>query len=237
MSAHANGNVTFKDDAVFAGILAGIEQLPMQKVLDIAIIGKTLMAFAAGCTELTDFIGVISGQFGPCVEVCCVVFVAQNTESSIGNQPVFVFPVKVLVLLALHHLFAFFAEGEAEIVTLGLVHTFVVNLGQCVKLAEGFLVFLLLGGVGKRAYLAQIDEHRVEGIDRDGLVGVGVYPTSRHGGVVDGQNLQGALTGLYGPVNHFLQVAEVADTLAAFGTEREYGHSSAGNLLQRRGQI
>ena len=60
MSAHANGNVTFKDDAVFAGILAGIEQLPVEKVLDIAIIGKTLMAFAAGCTELTDFIGVIS---------------------------------------------------------------------------------------------------------------------------------------------------------------------------------
>ena len=237
MAAYANGDVTLENDTVFAGILAGIEQLPMQKVLDIAIVGKTLMAFAVRGTELPDFVGVVGRQFGPCVKVCSVVFVAQDTESGIGNQPVFVLFVEVLVLLGLHHFFAFFAEGKAEVVALGLVHTFVVNLAQSVELPEGLLIFLLFGGVGKGAYLAQVDKHGVESIDGNGLVGVGVYPASCHSGVVDGQNLQRALTGLYGPVNHLLQIAKVAYTLAAFSTKREYGHCCAGNLLQSRGQI
>ena len=41
----------------------------------------------------------------------------------------------------------------------------------------------------------------------------------RHGSVVNGQNLYGFLFGAYRPVNHTLQVAEVAHTKALFGAE------------------
>ena len=37
-------------------------------------------------------------------------------------------------------------------------------------------------------------------------------------GIIDGQNLQHTLTGLVGPVNHHLQVAEVSYAKAALTT-------------------
>ena len=59
--------------------------------------------------------------------------------------------------------------------------------------------------------------HTVDGIDGDATVRVGVCPGMRHGSVVDGQNLHRLLIVGNCPVNHALQVAEIAYTEAFLG--------------------
>ena len=49
-------------------------------------------------------------------------------------------------------------------------------------------------------------------------------------GIIDGQDLQGTLRGGRTPVYHHEKVAEVADTEASLGTEREHGYHGAGTL-------
>ena len=74
----------------------------------------------------------------------------------------------------------------------------------------------------------------MEGIDGDATVRVGVCPGMRHGSVVDGQNLHRLLIGGNCPVNHALQVAEIAYTEAFLGAQGEYGYGYSGTFPCRK---
>ena len=77
----------------------------------------------------------------------------------------------------------------------------------------------------------------MEGIDGDATVRVGVCPGMRHGSVVDGQNLHRLLIGGNCPVNHALQVAEIAYTEAFLGAQGEYGYGYSGTFPCRKIEV
>ena len=70
----------------------------------------------------------------------------------------------------------------------------------------------------------------MEGIDTDGVIGIAVLPSVGHVGIVDRQHLQHALLGLRTPVDHLLQIAEVAHAEAALTAQREDGDHGACSL-------
>ncbi len=55
----------------------------------------------------------------------------------------------------------------------------------------------------------------MESVDRDTVVRIRISPSSGNCCVINRQNLNELLSGLYGPVNKQFQVAEVPDTEAA----------------------
>ena len=59
----------------------------------------------------------------------------------------------------------------------------------------------------------------------------------RHGSVVDGQNLHRLLIGGNCPVNHALQVAEIAYTETFLGAQGEYGNGYSGTFPCRKVEI
>ena len=64
----------------------------------------------------------------------------------------------------------------------------------------------------------------MEGVDRNGVVGIGVGPSAGDGSVVDGEDLHGGLVRQHGPVDEALEVAEVSHTKATFAAQGEDGH-------------
>src|SRR5574344_1474535 len=67
----------------------------------------------------------------------------------------------------------------------------------------------------------------MDGKDADATVGIGVGPGVRNGCVVDGQQLQYALTSLDYQVYHHLQIAEITNTRTVLASQREYGYQCA----------
>ena len=61
----------------------------------------------------------------------------------------------------------------------------------------------------------------MQGVDTDAVVGIGILPRMRDVRIVDGQYLQNTLLGLVAPVDHHLQIAEVAYTKTTLATQRE----------------
>ena len=114
-----------------------------------------------------------------------------------------------------------------EVFPFGFVDCLVIDGGQGVQLFLPSVEFRHGFFVLQCTQLFQIGVHRVESVDGDTVIRIGVRPRMRHGGVVDGQNLYGFLLGTYCPVNHAFQVAEVAYAEALLGTEREYGYGNA----------
>ena len=76
----------------------------------------------------------------------------------------------------------------------------------------------------------------MQGEDRDAAVGIGVRPCVCDSSIVDWQNLQRTLSGQTYPVDHLLQVAEVADTEARLRTEREYRYQCSCHTDRRDGE-
>ena len=77
----------------------------------------------------------------------------------------------------------------------------------------------------------------MQGIDADGVVGVGVLPGLRHVRIVDGQHLQHALFRLGTPVDHLFQITEVTHTETAFTAEGENGNHRTGSLPGINGKM
>ena len=70
----------------------------------------------------------------------------------------------------------------------------------------------------------------MEGKDGYAGVGVGVAPGMAHRGVVDRQYLQYALVGVCHPIDHALEVAEVAHSETALCAQGEDGNEGASLL-------
>ena len=150
-------------------------------------------------------------------------------EGSIGHEPLLILCKELLEGLALHRLAALLGIKLTEILELGIVHALVVDLRQSVELfLQGIEVCLALGILQSRQ-LTEVGVLGMEGIDTDGVIGIAVLPGVGHVGIVDRQHLQHALLGLRTPVDHLLQVAEVAHAetaLAAQGEDGNYGSCS-----------
>ena len=93
----------------------------------------------------------------------------------------------------------------------------VIDFGQGVQPVAQAAVFVVLFDAGG----GQPDELRVQGEGRIGVVGVGVFPCTGHGGIVDRQYLDDALPGGGRPVDEPFQVVELTDAEILFRTERE----------------
>ncbi len=186
-----------------------------------------LGARIAHCGTLTVLKGVV---VGPLAECGCAVEVAIVAECGIGHEPVFVGIEKFLVLAALEHGGSFLVVEQLQVFALGVVHALVVDLRQGVQLLAQLLKLCCLERVLQRWQLVEVDVLRVQCIDADAVVGVGVLPCPGDGGVVDGQHLQGALAGGGHPVDHALEVAKVAHAEALLATQREDGNHGAGEL-------
>ena len=115
-----------------------------------------------------------------------------------------------------------------QILGLGLVHPFIVDLWQTVEVFPQFLEIDAFFGISKRWQGIEVDILGMKGKDADATVGIRVGPGVGDGGVVDGQHLQHSLSRAGHPVDHLLQVAEVAHAETVFGAEREYRYQCAG---------
>ena len=131
-------------------------------------------------------------------------------EGCIRHEPLLVLLEELLEGFALHRLTAFLGIELAQIGHLRIVHALIVDLRQGVELLlQGVIVGLALL-VLQLWQLTEVGILWMEGIDADGVVGIAVLPGERHVRIVDGQYLKHALSGLGTPVDHLLQVAEVA---------------------------
>ena len=158
-------------------------------------------------------------------------------KGSIGHKPLFVLLEELLEGLALHHLAAFLSIEFAQILHLGIVHPLVVNLRQGVQFFLQSVVVGLACLVLEGRQLAQVGILRMQGIDADGVVRIGILPGMSDVRIVDGEYLQHALLRLGAPVDHQLQVAEVAHAEATLAAEREDGNHRAGTLPRIDGEI
>ena len=158
-----------------------------------------------------------SGRSRPAGEVGRARFVAQRAEGGIGDEPVSIGGDEVLVVAACRSAGSVAFERPAEQPQFVPVDPFVVYFGECVQfVAQGAVLVVLHDARGR-----QPDELRVQGEGRIGVVGVGVFPCTGHGGIVDRQYLDDALPGGGRPVDEPFQVVELTDAEILFRTERE----------------
>ena len=77
----------------------------------------------------------------------------------------------------------------------------------------------------------------MESVDGDAVVGIRVCPCMGHCRVIDGQNLYGFLTGGDCPVNHTLQITEIAYSETFLRAEGEYRNGYPGSFPGRKAEI
>ena len=70
---------------------------------------------------------------------------------------------------------------------------------------------------------------RMKGEGTHRIVGIGVLPGVRHGGVVNGQELYYVLSGFDGPVHQVLDIVEFPYAEAFFAAQREHRNGHAGS--------
>ena len=126
---------------------------------------------------------------GPFAKGCRTIEVAIEAELGIRLQPLLVLLKELLVGCAAAGGRPFLCEEFLQIVHLGLEHALVVNLRQRVELLTDALKLFLLLFVLQCWQLAEVSVLRMQGIDADGVIGVGVLPGVGHIGIVDGQHL------------------------------------------------
>ena len=184
-----------------------------------------------GCGEALYALGIVAVEaVGPLREVGRAEAVAQHTECRVWQQPAAVGLDEGLVVGARKRALAFLGEYLVEERYLTFVHPLVVNLRERVQILSECLVVGTALLVGERAKLLQAQIHGVKGEGGVGVVGVRVHPCVRHGGVVDGKNLHEALARGGSPVNHLLEVVEIAHAEIVVAAQGEYGDSHTGTL-------
>ena len=212
--ADADRQVALEDDAPAAGVGADLGQLRVQVVLHEAV--KRDFAAVAAAVGF-DGLFVVAGVIAPAGEIGGAEFVAQRAEGGIGDEPVSIGGDEVLVVAACRSAGSVAFERPAEQPQFVPVDPFVVYFGECVQfVAQGAVLVVLHDARGR-----QPDELRVQGEGRIGVVGVGVFPCTGHGGIVDRQYLDDALPGGGRPVDEPFQVVELTDAEILFRTERE----------------
>ena len=158
----------------------------------------------------------------PLRKLCRTILVAVDAEACIGLQPLTVLFDETLVVCRTLCLGTLLLIDEMQVIHLGLEHALIVNLRQGIQfLTQLFepVSFLLV------FYLWQLSEVtilRMQSIDTDTIVRIGILPHTRHIRIGNGQNLKNTLFGLVTPVNHQLQIAKVTNAEATSRTERKY---------------
>ena len=223
-AADADGDVALEDNIVLTGIGRCIEQLDVQLVLYIVVEANLMILGGLAVGEGIDLLLLIYLVLGPFTEVGSSEGIAEHREGGIGTQPLFVVLEEGLEAYGAEALLSLLLVDVADVGTLGVVDAFVVNLLEGIEfdtlcLVIGSLLFVLEG-----RKLAQVEILRMEGVDRDGVVGIGVSPGAGDGGVVDGEDLYGLLVSEYSPVDKTLEVAKVTYAEAAFAAQGEDGH-------------
>ena len=223
----ADGDVTFQYHAMRARIRMSSTHLTVEVVLYVVPEIHLLLGLLGNAAPSGPHVAHL---VGPRREGGRAVEVAEITEGSVRHQPVLVLLEKQLVSVAALHGRPLLGERLAQVGYLRGKDALVVNLRQLVQLHTQGLELLPLLLVFQGWQLAQVAVLRMQGVDADGVVGIGVLPGAGDEGVVDREHLQDALLGLVAPVNHELQVAEVAHAKAALAAQREDGDDGAGTL-------
>ena len=218
-AAHAYRQVALKDDALVVGIGHGLLELDVELVLDEVPETDLSPVILLVRRRLAGRIDCIASPFR---EIGSPLFVTEAAIDRIREQPL-VGRDELLAGGALKDLLSGDLIDFAEIFDLLDVDLFVVYLGESV---EGVLE-LPVGLVDADAGIRQVDELRVEREGRHGVVGIRIGPGEGHRRVVDGEELDDALTGQGGPVGEFFDVVELAYAEAVLGPEGEDRHCSA----------
>ena len=178
--------------------------------------GSTHLPVKVVLYEIPEFLLAVSlclcsfGFLRPFGEFCRAVLVAIDAEQSIRLQPGFVLFKERFVGLGSLHLFPLLCKKFVQVVHLGCEHTLVVNLWQGVQFLTQLLEMCFLLLVLDLRQLTEVRVLRMQGINADGVVRIGVLPGMCDVRIVNGQHLQDALVGLGSPVNHQFQVSEIA---------------------------
>ena len=221
VAADADWNVAFEDYAFLACIFVRTSHLLVEdKLHEVPERHFLVFACAAVCHRLT--LAFIEGVvIGPVAECGSAVKVAVVAECRIRHEPVFIVVEECLKRLGAHHLCAVLLKELTQIASLGGIHSLIVDLRERVEFVLECGVIARTLFVLKLWKLANIDEHWVQRIDADALVGIGVQPCVGDGCIIDREHLKRTLTGGNHPVDHLFEVAEVAHTKTAFAAERE----------------
>ena len=189
---------------------------------------------------LCHYLALVSRQcvvVGPILECGCAVKVAIMTECCVRHQPILVLLEELLEGGGLHYLSTLLSIDGAQIVHLGVVHTLIVDLWQGIKRFLQRLILLAEFLVLQLWKLSQVGILRMQSVYADRIVWIRILPSVGYVGVVDRQYLQNALLGFVAPVNHHLEVAEVAYSETTFATQREDGDNRTCALPWINGEV
>ncbi len=134
VAVHADRNVALQDYATSHGIFMSGAHLVVQYKLCIIIkshVAELLRARVQQSSAVSLVPLLVSIPFS---EVHASVFVAEVAVLSIRHEPVFILLQELFKVERLQYLFAFLFKNDAQIFRLCIVHPFVVNLFQSIKL-------------------------------------------------------------------------------------------------------
>ena len=161
---------------------------------------------------------------GPLPEVGRTVSVAQRGVSGIGHKPGISLIEELFEITGTQYPLSLLLKEQAQVIHLGSHDLLIVYLRQCVEPLSYSLIVFALRGILEGWQLREVHILRMESEDGYATIRIGVVPVVMKRGVVDGQNLQHALSGTGHEVNHLLQVAKVAHPKAGGRTQGEYGY-------------
>ena len=236
-TGNADGNIALEHHPTPPCMCRDLAELCVQKVLHIAIKVVGLSFSRARCEGSCDRLSVIFRMLRPAMEIGRGKFVAQSREGRISRQPLRMAARKGGISLRLQQFAAVCTEREQQKITLELVDPRIVDGRECIEFAKFTVECGLLARVGQGRQGAQVHIHRVEGIDRNGVIRVGIGVFARECGVVNGENLQHSLTGGRCPVDHAPQIAEIADSLTAFTAQGKHRNGGTGHAREQFGEI
>ena len=172
IAVHADGDITFEDDATTAGIAVNLAHLGVQQVLNEIEERHLLIYSRARRGEGIAIILVPCVMVGPLGVVGRSIQVAQVAILGVRHQPLFVLLEEFLVFGRGHDLLPLLGEEQFQISRLGFVHAFIVNLCQGIQfLSQLFETFPFLG-VSKGGKVLQTDILGMEGKDADSGIGI-----------------------------------------------------------------
>ena len=226
VAADAYRYVALNDNAAGTGVIASGKKLCVEEILHIIYICDAVAVAPAVVFNPTD---VIDREFGPVLEAGRPVLVAQQAERGVGREPMGVRLNENAELLRRRHLTAAFVVELAEIGLLHARHGLIVAVAEGIELApatvvrrHALLVRELAGGL-------KVDIMGMEGVDGNGVVGIGVGPSARLSGVVNRQDLYHFHSRLCRPVDHPPQIAEIADAIGVLAAQGEDRHDHSGH--------
>ena len=154
----------------------------------------------------------------PLRKVGSLVLLTQITVSGIRHQPGLALFKKLMVFRTRQNGLSFLTKELTAISQLISYRRFIIDKIFCIQL---FLFCLVEGNpvcILQFAHQRQADIHRMERINRNGTVRIGIPPSMAHRRVIHRQHLDNALAGFLCPVNQHTEVSQITDTESLFRT-------------------